>query len=279
LIVCVVAALVAGEQFAFAATQVLAPSDDTFINSGNPGNNNGASLSIFTGTDGHGGIMRGLIRFAMPASLRGRVTVTSVQLVMTVEALGNGGAGTAATESLQAVIQSWIQGNGIGNTTMLFTVGQACGGSVVGATWNQTNCANATNWTTAGGSVVSAVSGQSSTAGIAIGSPVTWSSAGMIADVQAWIDTPPNNNGWRIASSTEGVVGEAQRFFSSESGSTPPALTITYSCKPGFVPSGNDCVAPATPALSASASGLLAILLCGAVFVMLGRSPLRLRRA
>src|SRR5438552_2828154 len=37
---------------ALAATQVLAPSDDTFINSGYPLNNNGGSSSIFTGIDG-----------------------------------------------------------------------------------------------------------------------------------------------------------------------------------------------------------------------------------
>src|SRR5215218_10152583 len=87
---------------AFAATQLLAPSDDTFINSVNPGNNNGGSNSIFTGKDGRSGIMRGLIRFAMPASLAGRVIVTSVELKMTTQALGGGSGGTAATESLRA---------------------------------------------------------------------------------------------------------------------------------------------------------------------------------
>jgi hypothetical protein len=70
-----------------AATEVLAPSDDTFINSVNPDNNNGGSGSLFTGEDGKGGLMRALVRFPMPAGLQGRVSVTGVQLSLTVQAL------------------------------------------------------------------------------------------------------------------------------------------------------------------------------------------------
>jgi hypothetical protein len=122
-----------------ALSQSFAPTDDTFINSNHADNNNGASPSIFTGKDGQGGVMRGLIRFAMPAGLQGRVTVSNVQLKMTLRQIGltAGNVGTAATQSLQAVSESWVQGNGFANTQMTFVVGQACGGSVSGATWNQ----------------------------------------------------------------------------------------------------------------------------------------------
>jgi hypothetical protein len=255
------------------------PSDDTFINSIDPGNNNGGSNSFFTGTDGHGGFMRALVRFNMPAGLQGRVAVTSVQLRVTVEALPNGGGEAAATESLQAVTQAWIQGNGVGDTQQSFTVGQACTGSIVGATWTQSNCATSTNWTTAGGAVASTVSGQASTSGVAAGSQVTWDSAsnpGMNADVQSWIDSPTSNNGWRIASSTEGTTtGQVQRFFSTEAGgTTAPSLTITYSCKPPFQPSGNACVAvAAVPAVGPFATALLALLFCAIPF--LSRRPAR----
>jgi hypothetical protein len=253
---------------ALAATQVLAPSDDTFVNQGNPVNNNGASLSFFTGTDGHGGVMRGLVRFALPASLQGRVTVTGAQLTLTVTALGDGTAGAAATETLQAVTQAWAQGNGIGDVPSSFTVGQPCGGSVSGATWNQPNCSLAGNWTTPGGTVAAAVSGQASTSGVPVGGQIVWTSAAnaqMTQDVQGWIDAPTSNNGWRIASSTEGLTAQVQRFASAEAGTAAaPSLSVTYACKPGFVPSGNDCVAappPSVPAAGPLAVAALALLL------------------
>jgi hypothetical protein len=266
--------LVAGR--ARAATQVLAPSDDTFINQGHLGNNNGASLSIFTGTDGHNGNMRGLIRFGMPAGLQGRVTVTGVQLTMTVQELGDGTSGTPAIESLQAVTEAWAQGNGIGNSVMSFTVGQPCGGPVSGATWNQPNCALPAGWATPGGTVVAAVSAQADTTGVPTGGQVVWSSASgpqLNADIQGWIDNPTSNHGWRITSSTEDNGGRAQRFVSSEAGATPPTLAVTYSCNPGFVASGNDCVAaPTVPALGAPALGLLALLLAAGFVARARRS-------
>jgi hypothetical protein len=255
-----------------AATQVLPASDDTFINGGNPANNNGASASIFTGTDGHGGVMRGLIRFGMPTGLAGRATVTNVRLSMTLQALGNGSVGAGAIERLQAVTQPFLQGNGVGNVSSAFTVGEACGGPIVGATWIQSNCGTSTNWTTAGGAVTAQVSGEVDTTGLPPGSTVVWDSASstrMNADVQGWIDSG-TNFGWRITSSTESMVAMAQRFDSSESGA-PPHLAITYSCRPGFVASGNACVpAPAVPATGRWILTLLALVLSGIAFAALG---------
>jgi hypothetical protein len=247
---------------ASAATRVLAPSDDTFINSVSPNGNSGGSPSIFTGTDGHGGLMRGLVRFDLPSELQGRVTVTNVQLNLTVELLPNGSVGTAV-ETLQSLTQAWTQGNGVGDGAGSFTTGQACGGSIVGATWNQSSCAAGTNWTTPGGAVAATVSGQVNTAGVPANGVVTWDSAAnsvMNADVQSWIDQPSSNHGWRIASSTEGMNGAAQRFFSTEAGVSAPALSVTYSCNPGFVASGVQCVAaPAVPATTPWEVVLLAL--------------------
>ena len=250
---------------ALAGTVVLSPSDDTFINSVNPNNNNGGSASIFTGTDGVGGVMRGLVRFDLPGGLQGHATVTSVQLRLTLRALGDGTAGTGATETLQAVVQPWAQGNGVGNTNGTLTVGQACGGAIFGATWTQTDCSVGTSWTTAGAAVAAGVSGTASTVGVAVGALVTWDSAAnpaMTADVQSWLDSPSANFGWRIASSTEGTAKAAQRFFSSESG-TVPGLTIGFSCRAGFTDTGTPCVAAAAPVPAARTPAmiLLAVLL------------------
>jgi hypothetical protein len=87
----------------------------------------------------------------------------------------------------------------------------------------------------------------------------------MLDDVQSWIDAPAGNDGWEIASSTEGDPSEAQRFYSTEAGASAPSLSVTYACKPGFVASGTACATatasvPTTPpwALIALAAALVA---------------------
>jgi hypothetical protein len=253
----------------FAGTQVLAPSDDTFINSGNPNNNNGGSTSVFIGGDGHGGAMRTLIRFAMPPGFQGRATVTGVQLRLTIRQLPNGTIGPGAVDTLAALTEPWVQGNGTGEAPSSYTVGLLCSGTVTGATWNQTNCTTATAWTSPGGTVATSPSGQVDTTGVPAGAAVVWDSGsnpGMTADVQSWIDAPAGNNGWRITSSVENVAASTQRFFSTEFGTSAPTLTVTYACKPGFVDNGTSCApAPSVPALPPWALLLLAAALASRI--------------
>ena len=237
------------------------PADDTFINSLHPDNNNGASASIYTGVDGQGGVMRGLVRFAMPLGLQGRVTVSNVKLMLTTRALGSGAAGPALLQSLQAVSEAWVQGNGVGDVSTLNTVGQTCGGSISGVTWRQSDCldGSGTTWTTPGGTVSATVSGQATTPGV-IDTVVVWDSAasgntGMNADVQAWIDTPSNNFGWRISSSDEVTFSSAQRFYASEVGANVPSLVIAYDCKAGFEATGSDCASGDSGAGGNSSNG------------------------
>jgi len=168
--------------------------------------------------------------------------------------------------TLAALSQPWVQGNGVGNDTYSYTVGQACGGTITGASWNQTNCTTSTTaWTAPGGTVAASASGQASTAGVS-DAPVVWDSSSnptMTADVQGWIDSPATNNGWRIVSSTEGNAGWAQRFYSIEAGANAPSLSITYTCKAGFVESGTSCLASATvPASTPWALVLLGLSIC-----------------
>jgi hypothetical protein len=224
-----------------AGTAVLTPVEDTFINSVNPNNNNGGSSSVFTGTDGQGGLMRGLLRFDMPASWQGRAVVSAAQLKLTLRALPNGTAGTPAIETLQALSQPWTEGNGSSESPGGYTVGLTCDGTIFGATWTQTNCATSTSWTTPGGSVAAAVSATADTTGVPVGGQVTWSSGAMNADVQGWIDAPSSNDGWRIMSSTEGMSGKIARFYSKEAGASAPSLTVSYTCPSGFADTGTSC--------------------------------------
>jgi MYXO-CTERM domain-containing protein len=241
-----VCGLVATGGSALALDVVLPPSADTFINSAFPDNNNGGSPSVYTGENGRGGAMRVLLRFAGPAGWQGRVTITRVVLTMTTRGTGVGEATPPwpATESLQAVSVAWAEGSGFGDASMENTVGQACG--TAGATWNQPNCAGGAPWS--GGSVSTVVSGVA-TVSATSETPVTWDSAvagnaGLLADVQAWIDSPAANRGWRLLSSTDSAAGaQAQRFYARETPAKGPTLSVTATCRAGFVEADGGCVA------------------------------------
>ncbi|HSS38607.1 MAG TPA: hypothetical protein VLT58_07545, partial [Polyangia bacterium] len=108
----------------------------------------------------------------------------------------------------------------------------------------RSNCAGGTAWS--GGTVATAVSGVAAVPA-ALEATVTWDSAtagdaGMLADVQSWIDSPAGNQGWRIASSTEADgTGKAQRFYSREAAGKGPTLSVTATCRAGFVEADGGC--------------------------------------
>jgi hypothetical protein len=229
-----------------AVTRSLAPAADTFLNGADPDNNDGGSGSIFTGHSGQAaGVMRGLVRFDFPADLQGHATLTSVRLTLTSRGLGPSGTTppAPAVESLQAVTEAWAAGDGVGDAVMTFVVGQPCGGTITGATWNQPSCgASDAVWMAAGGTVAAAISGQAAVPATAADTAITWDGAtagneGMIADAQRWNDDPTTNFGWRITSSTEAAgSAQAQRFYSSEAGAHAPSLSLGYTCKAGYGP-------------------------------------------
>lgn len=228
-----------------ALAQALPAAADTFINSAFPDNNDGSSPSLYTGQNGMGGRMRALVRFDLPPAWQGRVTVSRVVLTMVTRGTGSGETTppTAATASLQALTAAWQEGSGFGDATGQNTVGQACGTS--GATWDQPACAGGTDW--AGGAVAAAVSA-SAAVPASLEAAVTWDSeaagnAGMVADVQSWIDAPPSNQGWRIASSSEGTNGQAQRFYAREAPGQGPSLAVTAACAPDLAEADGACVA------------------------------------
>ena len=69
------------------------------------------------------------------------------------------------------------------------------------------------------------------TAVIDVGTTYTWSSPGLIADVQSWVASPAANFGWVIRAD-EVTQGTAVRFGSRENTMIPPVLTITYDAPP-----------------------------------------------
>jgi hypothetical protein len=217
------------------------PSDDTFVNSAYPDNNDGAQVSLYTGNDGSG-VLRSLLRFPLPASFAGRASVNNVQLWLSLLPLVDGTSSSPALETLMPVTEAWSAGFGLSEDPALTTIGAACTTSNAGASWNARNCDLGPLWSAPGGTVTGTSSAQASTAGLPASANLIFDSANsgntqMAADVQRWTDDPTSNLGWRMTSDTEAVTGALQRFQSSFAGQRigpPPTLYVTYLCRPQF---------------------------------------------
>jgi len=78
--------------------------------------------------------------------------------------------------------------------------------------------------------------------------------AGLVTDVQQWLDQPDTNFGWLLKATDEAFIGSAKRFATRENAEPTfqPMLTVTYSCG-AFTNVGAIPPPPAvTPATSAN---------------------------
>ena len=82
---------------------------------------------------------------------------------------------------------------------------------------------NTLSWATAGGDYAASASASQSVTDT--GTP-EWSGAGMVADVQFWLDNAASNFGWLILGD-ESTTSTARKFTSRE-GFNPPRLTVDY---------------------------------------------------
>jgi hypothetical protein len=207
-------------------------------------NSDGASYDLYTGrTNQSGGAYRrSLIYFDLSGLPVGAV-INSVSLTMRMSGgspsgLGPGGDHPqgytgAINVSLDRLLADWGAGNsgagmGNGGTSMAGAGGASPGFAPApgDATWNYSFW-NTTTWTTPGGDYVAT---PSATQGVNINPQfVTWSSPGLVNDVQGWADDPATNFGWEIIGD-ESTNGTSRRFVSMDApnASYQPVLTINY---------------------------------------------------
>lgn len=181
---------------------------------------NGAGPSFFAGrtAQASNSIRRGLVAFDIAAAVPAGAVITAAVLRLSLTASSGG---TFAV-SLHRVSASW--GEGASNA------GDSGGGGAPAeagdATWKH-RAFPGTLWAALGGDCAAAAS-----ASLPVGAPgdYTWgSSPAMVADVQAWLDTPANNHGWLVRG-TESSQPTARRFESRQSTAPEmrPLLTIEY---------------------------------------------------
>lgn len=178
---------------------------------------NGSGQHIFSGTTNGGSPRRALLAFDVASAVPAGATVRSVELRLYMSQT------IAGAESIAAhrVLASW--GEGASDAP-----GGEGGGDIAqdgDATWVHRFHPDV-DWATMGGDYDPAAS---ATTVVANDGYYTWSGAGLVADVQAWVDAPLGDFGW-VLINRETVVRTAKRFDSRENpaSSRRPRLTIDY---------------------------------------------------
>lgn len=153
-------------------------------------------------------VRRAMLRFDLSAIPAGAV-VSSATLQVTVVMVPL--SPINSTFDIKRVLQSWSEG---------------------GVSWN-TRSGAGTPWQVPG-ATGSADSASTPSSFVAVGSAnfanyAFPSTAGLVADVQGWINNPSSNFGWLLISENEVSPETARRFGAREDPTHPPVLTINYS--------------------------------------------------
>jgi hypothetical protein len=233
------ALLIAGP--AQAATVVLHPTADTTLQEAFSGDNYGDGTSFTAGGRRQGGRTRGLLLFDIAGNIPSGSTISSVSLTLSVVGVPSGGINS--TFDLNRLSASWGEGNGSDHGGSLAGPGQA--------TWINRFGTSGSPWATPGGDFSSTASASRLITGF--GNFTFSSTAGLVADVQGWLNTPSTDFGWLLRSESEATATTIRRFGSRDSGTTAPTLTITYTPVPE----------PAVSAILGVGSGVLFLWLKG----------------
>jgi len=208
-----------------AASLIVNPSKDNTIyaesstlNGGGP-LSNGLGVNFFAGNNGSSYARRALVVFDLSAIPAGAtIDSVSLQLYATVAAAG------AQTVSLHRITIATNDYWGEGTSVASGNGGGGATATTNDATWQDVKLLGQ-QWATEGGDFVAISSASTSVSGA--GAAYTWSSAGLVSDVQAWVDGTASNNGW-IVIGNESDAGTAKGFASKDATTNKPQLTITY---------------------------------------------------
>jgi spore coat protein A, manganese oxidase len=220
---CVFVLVTLGAGAAHADTVLVFPTKDASIYSESTTLANGLGAGIFSGRTNDGFERRALLEFNVDNVVPPFSTVTAVELRLHVTQSNTG----PLTVGLHRLTADWSEGPASpgGNGGTGFPA------AMMDATWSERQFMMNQPWATPGGDFLATPSATTDVGGI--GSTFEWSSAGMVADVQAWLDNPTTNHGWILVSQTT-ASGQAKRYASREftEAALRPVLEIT------FVPSG-----------------------------------------
>lgn len=190
---------------------------------------NGAGIRLLSGKTGESGEFswrRALIQFDVSSAIPSGAVIESVTLSLNVSKVPPGEATASRAFKLHLMMSDW----GEGTSDALDAEGRGAVATNGDATWLNAFHPS-TPWTFAGadGDFVFTASASTLISGLGV---YTWSSEGLVADVQGWVDSPETNFGWIILGPN--VDQSARRFDSREhpTQANRPKLAISYAVPP-----------------------------------------------
>lgn len=202
---------------ASAGDEVLGASKDNTLYEDAAGSlSNGSGWHCFVGVTAQPALRRALLAFDL-SSIPAGATVVGCELTLNMSQTISG----ETDVSLHRALAQW----GEGASDALGEEGRGAPAEPGDATWLHTEY-DAVFWSAPGGDFVQAAS---ATTPVAFQGPYTWSSPGMVADVQAWLDGQEPNHGWVVLGDESGGVS-AKRFDTRENpdGNSRPGLRVLF---------------------------------------------------
>ncbi|MHC5109627.1 MAG: DNRLRE domain-containing protein [Planctomycetota bacterium] len=184
---------------------------------------NGAGDHIFAGKTNDGLIRRGVIAFDV-SSIPAGSTINDVTLTLNMSRRPQNDTRNVGTHRALA---DWGEGTSDADQNE----GERATSTTGDATWIHTFY-DTSLWTAAGGDYVAGASATVANEGF-----YDWTGASMVADVQAWVDTPATNFGWVLVGD-ESENKTAWRFDSRTINETSkrPKLTVDYTPGAAAIP-------------------------------------------
>jgi hypothetical protein len=209
------------QRLLLATVSIPVGNDNTLYENGTGDISNGRGNHIFAGkTQTDGFIRRAVMAFnPLDAGIPAGSTITEATLGLSVSRAPANARPTAMT--LHSLTQDW----GEGTSRAAGQEGQGIASTRNDATWLHTFW-DIREWDTLGGDFDPAISAAADVG--PVGTTTTWSSDGLVADVQNWVDNPTTNFGWILIGDEESN-GTARRFWSGDSLSgLNPKLDVTF---------------------------------------------------
>ena len=185
---------------------------------------NALGFHFFAGETGMNELRRGVLAFDIAGNVPSGSTITAVSLSVNMSRTPTN---TAYVVELHRLLADWGEGTSVAPGEE----GDGAPATPNDATWRH-RFFDTILWNTQGGDFSTTVSASQMVGQVG---QYTWSSAQMVADVQAWLDNPASNFGWLMLGD-ETAIATAKRFDTRESAS-PPMLTIEFTRAPRVAPS------------------------------------------
>ncbi len=193
---------------------------------------NALGFHFFAGETGMNELRRGVLAFDIAGNIPPGSTITAVSLSLNMSRTPTN---TAYVLELHKLLADWGEGTSMAEGEE----GDGAPATPNDATWRH-RFFDTIFWSTQGGDFSATVSASQL---VGVVGQYTWSSAQMVADVQAWLDNPASNFGWLVLGD-ETAIATAKRFDTRESAS-PPMLTIEFIPAPRVAPSPKPRPTPA----------------------------------